>query len=198
MKNHALKILGALAIIVLVAWLCIFAYQNVEIVRLDNLYETKYGYPTGRREKYFSASFPSSREVEKFLQDSTVVYSSPPRGNRVFYFARDHTYVLWFESVTNDGEWRTFPKIQILILGSRWRVAVVTVFCRSNTKMDSRTCSDVENVESILTERVGSVADYYRQGNVFDLSPNKKRAPFLLPSSEITIDSLVTRFRSSE
>jgi hypothetical protein len=192
--RRVLRIAGFLAAGILAVWLFIFASDHVRIVRLDNMYSPKYGDRVGRREEYFDASFPSFEEIESYLSDATLVFSQPPGGNRVYYFDRDHRFISWSENVIEAGKWWTSPGVQIIRLGHRWRFAVVQHFCTLSLGMPADAqqdnCYAVEKITSLLSQGLGSKRDY-RKGNVLGLSDSKP-APFRLPDTPVTIDSLLS------
>jgi hypothetical protein len=192
--RRVVRILGFLTAAVLVVWLYVFAYDHVSVVRLDNMYDPKYGDRVGRRDEYFAADFPSSADIEKYLLDSTLLFSQPPRGNRVYYFDGDHKFISWREDIIHSGKWWTSPRLQIIRLGERWRAAVVYTFCSLSFDMPADAqrdnCYGVETITSLLARGPGSTREY-RKGNVFGLFDNKP-APFRLPNSAITIDSLLS------
>lgn len=181
--------------LVLGVWSCSFAYDRVRIVRLDNLYDPQYGYSVGREEQHFNQNFPSLNEIKTYLSNSTILHSRPPTGNEVFYFDGNDGFVFWHDSAVETGKWWLIPRLQILLLGERWRLAIVQTFCMSfsnRSKISQQNnCYYVQSFASLLARGRGTWHEY-RKENVFGLAPDKP-APFQLPmKSEISINSLLT------
>jgi hypothetical protein len=189
---RAVRVLGFIAAGLLTLCLGIYVSNTyVRVVRLDNMYDPKYGDRVERRDEYFASDFPSSKDIDSYLLDSTLLFSQPPRGNRVYYFDKDYKFISWRDGIIEIGKWWTSPSLQIIHFGSRWRVAIVSNFCTLSFSMpaDSQrdNCYGVETITSLL----GRVSTReYRKGNTFGLSSDKP-APFELPKSTITIDSLL-------
>lgn len=178
---------------VLGVWLYTYAYDHIRIVRLDNLYDPQYGYPVGREEQHFNQNFPSSSEIKTYLSNSTILHSRPPIGNEVFYFDENYGFVIWYGNTIEAGRWWLSPRLQLLLLGERWRLAIVQTFCMSFSNRSEisqqDTCYSVQTLVSLLARGRGTRHEY-RKGNAFGLAPDKS-APFQLPmNSEISIDSL--------
>jgi len=75
---------------------------------------------------------------------------------------------------------------------------MVQNFCTLSFEMPAEAqrdnCYSIEKITSLLSQGLGSKREY-RKGNVFGLLGNKP-APFRLPTSAITIDSLLSSFTS--
>lgn len=180
--------------LILGAWSCAYAYDHIRIIRLDNLYDPQYGYPVGREEQHFNQNFPSSNEIKAYLSNATILHSNPPTGNEVFYFDENDGFVFWRESTIENGKWWLIPRFQILLLGERWRLAIVQTFCMSFSNrskiLQQDNCYYVESFASLLARGRGTQHEY-RKENAFDLA-REKPASFQLPmKSRISISSLL-------
>jgi hypothetical protein len=169
-----------------------YAFDHVRVVRLDNFYDPKYGYPAGIRERYFSREFPSSKAIQDYLANSTLVLSSPPNLNRVYYFDSDHKFISWRADILESGTWWSSPGLQLIQLGKRWRVAIVSKFCTllSSLPDDAQqdNCYDAETTSSLMSQGLGSTLAR-KPGDVFTLE-GRTKAPFRLPNTPITTESL--------
>jgi hypothetical protein len=194
MGRRVVRILGFLVAGILAVWLCIYVSGYVRVVRLDDIFDPKYGYRVGLREEYFSRDFPNAKDIESYLFDSTLLISNPPLGNGVYYFDKDHKYLFWHENLIEAGKWWVFPSWQLIRLGNRWRLATVQTFCALSfalpTDAQQDNCYFVETTTSLLGQGHGSEREY-RKGNVLGLLSNQQ-APFRLPTSAITINSLLS------
>lgn len=181
----------------LAVWLVGYAKDHTRVVRLDNFYNPQYGYSPERREQIFNQSSPSSGEIKAYLFNSTTLHSRPNSrmgGNDVFYFDDDYGFIYWRNNTVETGKWWLSPKLHIIILGERWRLAIVQTFCMSFSNLSEifqqDNCYYVQTLDSLLASGRGTRHEY-RKENVFDLAPDKP-APFQLPAnSEISIDSLL-------
>jgi hypothetical protein len=187
--------LGVLLGAVLAGWLYFYASDHIKIIQLDSIFDPAYGYPQGYREEYFAKTFPSSSDIESYLSNATLLISKPPLGNVIYYFDEYRHFTLWHDNIVEGGEWWLIPKLQMLRLGKQWRFAVVQSFCRSVSGMladaQKDNCYSVESVDSLPSRGAGSRREYSK-GNVFGLS-TERSAPFQLPSSQISIASLLSR-----
>ena len=188
-------ILGFLAGAILAVWLAVYASSNVRVVRLDNMYDPRYGDRVGRREEYFSRNFPTAQDIETYLFNSTLLLSKPPLGNGVYYFDSDHKFTFWHTNLIETGKWWTTSRWQLIRLGDQWRFATVPTFCASSlalpADMQQDNCYSVETPSSVFSQGLGSTREH-RSGDVFGLS-GRKAAPYSLPDKPITIDSLLSQ-----
>lgn len=184
---------GILIVIVSLVWLYVYAYGRIRIERLDETFGR--AADTGQREEYFARKFPTSFEIDEYLSDTTILYSTPPWGNNVFYFDKNKGYVDWRDKNAEAGKWWTTPQLRIMVLDGRWRIAVVNTFCMwffdrpAVAQQDN--CYSVEKLDSILAaDSSRGWKRESRKGNVFSLVRNTP-APARLPNTEIDIDSLL-------
>ena len=193
LKPRLLKSVAIIAATVLVACLYVYAYDKIRIVRLDEMFSPRFGWEAGLRERYFMQKFPTAREITKYLSDATILISSPPFGNEVFYFRSDHKFVYWYNDQLSSGEWWISPRLELIILGSRWRFAVVYTYCRlfldlpSTAQQDS--CREVQTLGSIIGTGRAARREY-RKGNVLNFGESGKGHIESLPKSEISIEML--------
>lgn len=191
--RRSVKIPGILLAVVSVVWLCVYAHGKIRIERLDEMFNR--AADTGQREEYFARKFPTSFEIDEYLSDTTILYSTPPWGNNVFYFDKSKGYLDWRDRNVESGEWWVTPQLRIMVLGGRWRIAFVNTFCiwsfdrPAIAQQDN--CYSVEKLDSILA--ASSSRGWKREsrrGNVFGLARNKP-APTRLPNTDTNIDSLL-------
>lgn len=184
---------------VLAGYVYVSVYERISFVRLDDKYDPKYGFDAGLREEYFSRKFPDFSDIERYLSNSTLLRSRPPSGNEVFYFDNDQNFYSWKRGREVEiGKWHASPSLQIIGLSGQWRVAIVYVFCMTFAdrpqiaQQDS--CYHVMSLRSLLARGRGTYHEIGK-GDVFGLASRK--APFDLPTSQITIESL-SATKSSE
>jgi hypothetical protein len=124
----------------------------------------------------------------------------PASGNDVFYFDDNPGFVYWRGKTVVSGAWRTSPFLEISRLGSRWRIALVQRFCKWHFDMSADeqqdNCYAIHGLDGLISYGNQSRRDY-RKGNVFNLE-NNKPAPFKIPDTDITIDSLLAQRPSGQ
>ncbi|MBI3699144.1 MAG: hypothetical protein HY242_01685 [Afipia sp.] len=193
-KRYRFYVSGVFVTCCIVFAICVIGWQRISIVRLDKMFDPALGFSDGRRVEYFARDFPSSDNIKDYLSDATILHSHPPLGNDVFYFDKQQGFLAWLDSEIVTGNWQSYPKLQIILLGDRWRIAVVNSFCMLYTHVlasdQQDRCYSVESLASILA-RGKTTRHEYRKGNVFGLADNKL-PPFPIPKSDITIDSLLS------
>ena len=193
-RGRVYVVLGLIVGTVLIICSYSYVHGHVRIIRLDRIFNPTYGFPEGYRETYFARVFPSSQAINEYLTDATILFSQPPNGNEIFYFNHEQQFVSWRGNIVSGGTWRLSPSLQIIELDGKWRTAIVQRFCTLMSEMPANAqqdnCYDVSDIESILSRGLGSRREY-KKGNVFDISANKP-APFQLPDSAITFDSLMS------
>jgi hypothetical protein len=186
---------GFLAGAILAVWLAVYVSSNVRVVRLDNMYDPRYGDRVGRREEYFSRDFPTAKDIETYLFNSTLLISNPPRSSVVYYFDSDHKYTLWHANLIETGKWWSFSRWQLIRLGDQWRFATVQTFCTVSFAMladaQQDNCYSVETPSSVFSQGRGTTREH-KLGDVFNLS-GRTQVPFKLPDVPITIESLLAR-----
>ena len=181
----------------LISALFIYGYvaSYVQIVRIDEIYYSAPGNPPDAHECHFNLNFPSADAIQSYLHEATLLISDPLVGNRVFYFDEGHGYVKWRENVIENGVWWTSPRVQILFLGSRWRVAIVQTFCMFEFGLppgvQEDNCYSVGSLDSLLGAGRRSRREY-REGNVFNLEVGR-HPPVPLPRSEVSISYLLSK-----
>lgn len=194
-----MKAFLVLVTIVSAGYVYVFLYERVSVVRLDDRFDPKYGYDVGRREEYFNQKFPDYSDIERYLSNATLLRSRPPSGNEVFYFDNDQNFYSWKRArEVETGKWSASPRAQIIRLGVRWRIAIVYVFCMTFSDRplvaQQDNCYSVGSLRSLLARGRGTYHEIGK-GDVFGLASRK--APFDLPTSQITIESL-SATKSSE
>jgi hypothetical protein len=182
-----------LAALFLAAWGYVWAYDRIKVVRLDEMFSPKYGWPVGARDQYFASKFPSSAEIEAYLSNATILFSHPPTDNIVFYFGNNRQFISWFDQSTSVGKWSISPHLRIILLGQQWQAAVIYVFCShvaglpNEAQQDS--CREVERLDSIFSQGRDARREY-QKGDVFNLQDNQEKiGP--LPKVDISISSVL-------
>jgi hypothetical protein len=150
-------------------------------------------------ERRFSHIYPSEDEIASYLTDATVLISSPStNSNRVYYFDYHHQFIRWSDNTIEFGSWTLRPVIQIMQFESRWRITGANIYCHwfyhipAVGQLDN--CYIVGSFDQIPLSDENASRDY-RKGNIFGLSQGKA-PPLPLPTSSITIDTVLRAVRS--
>lgn len=177
--------------------LCVWLYSSLRerILPIERIDAIRWG-SSDNVERYFSRSFPTAQEIKSYLSNATILVSSPPGGNVVYYFDAPYHFLEWRNAGTSavdvlSGSWSIDWHIRPMELNGRWRVAIEYVICtRSPDSLpaDVPFCSEVRTLNPI--NRFG-LNQEYRAGNVFNLSADGN-VPFPLPTrTTISIDGLL-------
>jgi len=143
----------------------------------------------------FGRSFPSSKEVERSLFNTTVLNSREDGAvNFIVYFDEMKRLVRWSENGVVGGWWSLEPHLFVLTRDNQWRVAVVQVFCVRYTDPMLGYCYFLEDLSQIL--RYGTKFQReQRIGNIFQLAEGRP-PPFRMPKGAVTIDQLLEMLNS--
>ncbi len=151
-------------------------------------------------EKDFDHRYLTATEISDYLRDTTMLLSSPQQDDlvltSVIYLNADHTFVRWHSIDIHSGHWTTQSKIQRRVYRDRSRWVVVQLFCQwhpNEPELNVDNCQVAYDQSSLfqndrLLEKVS--------GNPLGLDATK-RAPFQLPSKQLTIQWLAERIKES-
>ncbi len=142
------------------------------------------------KERYFSETFPTRDEIERYLSDATILLSDPPGINTVYYFGHDGRYYYWNgnDNRIARGYWFLYPMIDRRIYDGRSRFDLAYLFCREHY-------DDSFNDDNCIllgsTDQIMKYHGYreYAKGDVFNLS-KLESPPFNLGPRRISIEQL--------
>jgi hypothetical protein len=186
-------------VIISVMFLLVAIYFMNKYVIFENI--DRYAgpfYPKEQLEDWFSLIYPSEDEINSYLADATILLSTPPNTNSVYYFDNHHQFIRWSDNTVEFGNWTLHPRIQLMRYDSRWRITKANIYCHwyydepAIGQLDN--CYVLGSLDQILPPFLNGRREY-RKGNIFGLSEGKS-PPLPLPTSAITIDTLLMAVRS--
>lgn len=197
LRRQSLILSIAYAALVVSIGLYLHFNSNVREVDVDAMYGSKYGPPAkpGAKEEYFSRQFPTTKEIEDYWFDSTLLVSDPPTQNHVYYFDKTYHRTEWRSTYLNTERWIISPFQEKLKLGSQFRTVTIQCFAvLIGVGNAQRDCVPVDTLDRMIIRHKTGTREY-RKGDVFGLS-GRKKAPFYLPMKEpITIDSVLAELQ---
>jgi hypothetical protein len=142
------------------------------------------------KKRYFSETFPTRNEIERYLSNATILISHPPIGNTVYYFDSDGRYYYWHgnDNMIGRGHWFLYPRIVRRIYNGRSRFDLAYLFCR---ELDDGSFTDDNCVLLGSTDQIMKYHAFreYAKGDVFNLS-ELQSPPFDLPPRPISMEQL--------
>ena len=187
------------AIVALVV-LAIFGWTEVS----DRILPTEYiAFTTGSdlvHEKDFDHQYLTATEISDYLRDTTMLLSNPQLNDlvltSVIYLNADHAFVRWHSIDIDSGHWTTQSKIQRRVYRDRSKWVLVQLFCQwhpNEPELNVDNCQIAYDHSSLfqndrLLEKVS--------GNPLGLDATR-RAPFQLPSKQLTIQWLAEHIKES-
>lgn len=174
------------ALLLLVVFGLIANYLYSKYVIYENINDYIY-HSDDQKEKDFSSIFPSRRDIEDYLYDTTIL-KSYRLYNEVQYFDKENNFFDWTanDKTIDRGKWFISPLIDVRMYNCRWSIDIVYCF---SSRMDvyagpESECSLIGDIKNIF--EADSPKLEHIKGDLFNLSAIRK-APFGLPSSSTTL-----------
>jgi hypothetical protein len=187
-------VLGTLLVIaVTIGSFTYFAYFRYTYYRTLNI-DDFFGADSETKEKLFGDAPPTGQEIERFFFEATILTSHPPIFSDVTYFDSLFHFFEWSGKDILKGRWSTYPVTLTRTYRGHSRVDVAQIFCREldgETLMEG-SCKLIIRMSQLFFEQ-GS--HERTSGDIFNLS-HSQRAPFAIPSTEITLARLTERLHA--
>jgi hypothetical protein len=180
------KIGGACFLIFATIGVFIYGARHFITQNIDDFFR----WPPDKKESFFLETFPSRREIEDYLLNTTILISHPPIGNSVYYFDKDQHTFNWHGNQIIKGHWFLYPMIDRRVYNGKWRFDLAYSFCR---ELDDGSFTEDNCILLGSTSQIfaGFGELDYAKGDIFDLS-NRSKPPFTMPTTAISIEQLRT------